>query len=99
MKIDLNTARNNFFSGPNSNNLRILKDLNVPFSFATGAIYTAVNKDMDELNNYISKYEIIYLVITFIIDGLFLVYIFIIVSFNEKDKNILVFVTKVMQRE
>ena len=98
MKTNLTNARNIFFGGIN-NNLRILKDMNVPFSFATGTLYSAVSKDMEELNNYISRYEIIFIVIIFIIDGLFLLYIFTIIVLNEKDKNILTFVSKVMKTE
>ena len=97
MKIDLTTARNMFFG--NSNNLRILKDMNVPFSFASGTIYFTVDKDMNDLTNYISKFELIFIVITFIIDGLFLLYIFWIVTINEKDKNTILYITKIIQIE
>ena len=97
MKIDLNLARKMFFG--DSNNLRILKDMNVPFSFASGTIYYAVDKDMNDLTNYISKFELIFIVITFIIDGLFLLYIFWIVTLNEKDKNAFLYITKIIQRE
>ena len=97
MKIDLTTARNMFFG--NSNNLRILKDMNVPFSFASGTIYFTVDKDMNDLTNYISKFELIFIVITFIIDGLFLLYIFWIVTVNEKDKNTILYITKIIHIE
>ena len=97
MKTDLNEARNMFFW--NTNNLRILKDMNVPFSFGSGAIYSAVDVDMKDFTNNVSKYEIIFLIIIFIIDGLFLLYIFYIITINEKDKNIIIFIAKILQKE
>ena len=97
MKIDLTMARNMFFGS--SNNLRILKDMNVPFSFASGTIYFAIDKDMNDLTNYISKFELVFVIITFIIDGLFLLYIFWIVTLNEKDKNTILYITKIIQIE
>ena len=97
MKKDLTEARNNLFGNPN--NLRILKNMNVPFSFGSGALYSAVDRDMKELNNYISQFELVFIAILYVIDGLFLLYIFSIISINEKDKNILVYITKVMQTE
>ena len=97
MKKNLSTARLNFFGSVN--NLRILKNMNVPFSFGSGAFYSAVDRDMKELNNFISKFELVFIAILYVIDGLFLLYIFSIISINEKDKNILVYITKVMQTE
>ena len=97
MKTNLALARFNFFANPN--NLRILKDMNVPFSFGSGAIYSAVNKDMENMNNYISNFELVFIAIIYVIDGLFMLYIFTIVSINEKDKNILSYITKIMQTE
>ena len=97
MKKNLSTARDNFFGSVN--NLRILKNMNVPFSFGSGALYSAVDRDMKELNNFISKFELVFIAILYVIDGLFLLYIFSIISINEKDKNILVYITKVMQTE
>ena len=97
MKIDLTSARNMFFGNPN--NLRILKNMNVPFSFASGTIYSTIDKDMNDLTKYISKYELIFIVITFIIDGLFLLYIFWIVTLNEQDKKTILYITKIIQIE
>ena len=97
MKTNLTQARYNFFANPN--NLRILKDMNVPFSFGSGAIYSAVNKDMENMNNYISNFELVFIAIIYVIDGLFMLYIFTIVSIKEKDKNILSYITKIMQTE
>ena len=97
LKKNLTWARNAFFG--NTNNLRILKNMNVPFSFGSGALYSAVDRDMKELNNYISNFELIFIAITYVLDGLFLLYIFSIISINEKDKNVLVYITKIMQTE
>ena len=97
MKKNLTIARNKFFGNPN--NLRIMKDMNVPFSFGSGALYSAVDRDMKELTNYISKFEVIFIIITFIIDGLFLLFIFWIIALNERDKNILIYIAKTIQRE
>ena len=97
MKSNLTMARNAFFGNPN--NLRILKDMNVPLSFASGALYTAVATDMKDLTNYISRFELIFIAITYIIDGLFILYIFWNIYLNEKDKNILVYITKIIQKE
>ena len=97
MKENLTIARNKFFGNPN--NLRIMKDMNVPFSFGSGAFYSAVDRDMKELTNYISKFELIFIIIIFIIDGLFLLFIFWIIALNERDKNILIYIAKIIQRE
>ena len=97
MKTNLTEARNIFFW--NANNIRILKDMNVPFSFGSGTIYSAVDVDMKDLTNDISKYEFNYLIIIFIIDGLFLLYIFYMITINEKDKNIIVYIAKILQKE
>ena len=97
MKTNLTLARNAFFG--NQNNLRILKNLNVPFTFGSGVLYLAVDKDMKTLTNYISRYELIFISITFIIDGLFLLYIFWTITFIEKDKNTLIYIARILQKE
>ena len=97
MKTNLTEARNIFFW--NANNIRILKDMNVPFSFGSGTIYSAVDVDMKDLTNDISKYEFNYLIIIFIIDGLFLLYIFYMIKKKKKDKNIIVYIAKILQKE
>ena len=97
MKINLTQARNKFFG--NQNNLRILKDMNVPLSFGSGTLYSSVDKDIKEMNNYISNYELIFVAIFYVIDILFSIYIFAIISINEKDKNTLSYITKIMQTE
>jgi hypothetical protein len=97
MKTNLTLARNAFFG--NQNNLRILKNLNVPFTFGSGVLYLAVDKDMKALTNYISKYELIFISITFIIDGLFMLYIFWTITFMGKDKNTLIYIARILQKE
>ena len=97
MKTNLTLARNAFFG--NQNNLRILKNLNEPFTFGSGVLYLAVDKDMKTLTNYISRYELIFISITFIIDGLFLLYIFWTITFIEKDKNTLIYIARILQKE
>jgi hypothetical protein len=96
MNSDVNAARKQFFE--NENFIRMLKDMNIPFTFAGGTIYSAINTDMNNLNRYISFFEIIFNIITYFINIVFLVFLMIMLIVNEKSKKILVFISKIFKK-
>lgn len=96
MNSDINDARKQFFE--NENFMRMIKDMNIPFTFAEGAIYSAINTDMNYLNRNISFFEIIFIVITFFINIVFLVFLIIMLIVNEKSKKVLVFISKIFKK-
>jgi len=96
MKSDINDARKQFFE--NENFIRMIKDMNIPFTFAGGTIYSAINTDMNNLNRYISFFEIIFNIITYFINIVFLVFLIIMLIFSEKRKKILVFISKIFKK-
>ena len=83
MNSDVNAARKQFFE--NENFIRMLKDMNIPFTFAGGTIYSAINTDMNNLNRYISFFEIIFNIITYFVNFVFLVFLMIMLIVNEKS--------------
>jgi len=96
MKTDINEARQLFFQ--NDNFLRIIKDMNMPFSFAIGTLFGSVKIDMDNLINYISFYEILFISISFVLEVIFLLYLIFIVLYIEKSKNILLYIAKILKK-
>ena len=76
----------------------MLRDINIPFTFAEGTLFSATSEDMKNLNKNISQYELIYISITLIIDVLILCLLIIMVFFNEKAKNILVFLGNILKK-
>ena len=90
-------ARKQFFE--NKNFMRMLKDMNIPFTFGEGSLFSSTKEDLNQLNTYISNYEIIFIMITFVIDAIFLSFLIIMIIYNEKKKNILVFVGKILKKE
>ena len=96
-KSNITYAREKFFE--NENLIRMLKDMNIPFTFASGTLFCGAKEDMDELNNLFSFYEIIFIISTYLTDGIFLVFILMMISFNEKNKSILVFIQSILKKE
>ena len=96
MDIDIKDARKQFFE--NGNFIRMLKDMNIPFTLAEGSIYSAIYTDMNNLNEYISFFEIIFINITFLINFVILAFLIIIFIVNEKCKKILVFISKIFKK-
>ena len=90
-------AREKFFG--NENFIRMLKDMNIPFTFASGAIYSSASEDLNQLNELFSFYEMIFIIITYIFDALIFSFIIIMISYNEKNKNILYFIQKILKKE
>ena len=97
IKVDISYARKQFFG--NTNFMRMLKDMNIPFTFGAGTLFSSTKEDLNQLNTYISNYEIIFIMITYIIDALFLCSVISMIIFNEKIKNILIFVGKILKKE
>ena len=93
---NLTLAREKFFE--NENFQRMLKDINIPFTFADGTLFSANSEDMKNLNKNISQYELIYISITLIIDVLILCLLIIMIFVNEKAKNILVFLGNILKK-
>ena len=96
MDSDIDEARKQFFE--NEDFIRIIKDINIPFTFAEGSIYSAIYTDMNNLNKFISFFEIIFNDITYFINFVFLVFLIIIFIVNEKSKKILVFIYKIFKK-
>ena len=96
INTNITEARNNFFK--NENLKRILRDMNLPFTFASGTLYSATNEDMNNLNNYISKMELFFIIITYIIDGTFICLLILMIISNEKNKSILIFIAKTIKK-
>jgi hypothetical protein len=96
MKTDIDEARKLFFQ--NDIFLRIIKDMNIPFSLGIGALFETVKVDMDNLISFISFYEIFYISLSFLLVVLFLLYLIFIVFYIEKSKNILLYITKILKK-
>ena len=94
---NITIARNVFLD--NDNFYRMLRDMNIPFTFASGALFSSTKEDMSDLNKFISSYEIIFICVTFIIDLIFLCLLAIIFFNTEKSKKILVFITNILKKE
>ena len=43
--------------------------------------------------------EIIFIISTYLANGIFLVFILMMISFNEKNKSILVFIQSILKKE
>jgi hypothetical protein len=100
-KVNINNtniieARNNFFKNENIN--RILRDMNLPFTFASGTLYSATNEDMNNLNNFISNMELVFIILTYTIDGIFICFLILMIISIEKNKNILIFIAKTIKK-
>ena len=90
-------ARQKFFESDNL--IRILTDMNLPFTFTSGALFLAVNEDLNQLIQIFINYELILIIICYVVDALFLSFIIIMIIFNEKNKNILVFIKQILNKE
>ena len=96
MKTDIDEARKLFFQ--NNNFLRILRDMNIPFSFGIAALFRTVKIDMDNLISFISYYEILFISLSFVLEVIFLLYLIFIVFYIEKSKNILLYLAKILKK-
>ena len=96
MKTNIDEARKLFFQ--NDNFLRILRDINIPFSYGIAALFTTVKVDMDNLISFISYYEILFISLSFALEVIFLLYLIFIVFYIEKSKNILLYIAKILKK-
>jgi hypothetical protein len=97
VNINITEARNNFFKNENIN--RILRDMNLPFTFASGTLYSATNEDMNNLNNFISNMELVFIILTYTIDGIFICFLILMIISIEKNKKILIFIAKTIKKK
>ena len=97
MYSNLTYARNEFFQ--NENFVRMLKDMNIPFTLAIGSLFSVTDKDLDQLNKKISNYEIVFIVISLLIDVFFLCFLIVMIIYNEKMKKTLIFIGNIIKRE
>ncbi len=96
MKTNATEARKYFFG---SDNFKLmLKDINVPYSYAFGTLCSAIYDDMINLTKFVSFYDSIFIFLTFLIDILFLIFLIFMIILNEADKQILIFITKIIKR-
>ena len=93
---NLTIARQKFFE--NENFQRMLKDINIPFTFAAGTFFSSASEDMMYLNKNITQKELIYISITLVIDAIALCLLIIMLYFNEKSKDILVFIGNIIKK-
>ena len=96
MKTNIDEARKLFFQ--NDNFLRIIRDMNIPFSLGIAALFGTVKVDMDNLISFISFYEIFFISLSFLLEVLFLLYLIFIILYIEKSKNILLYITKILKK-
>ena len=94
---NITLARQKFFE--NEIFIRMLKDMNIPLTFASGALFSSVNNDLNALNSFFSYVEMIFIVVTYIIDALFFCFLIFMISNNEKNKNILYYIQKILKKE
>ena len=97
VKANISLARQKFFE--NENFIRMLKDMNMPFTFSIGTLFSSTNEDMSLLNKIITNYELIYISITYIIGAFFTIFLIIMISYNGKIKKILVFIGNILKKE
>ena len=96
VNTNITDARIKFFE--NENLIRMLRDMNVPLTLASGALYSATNEDMNNLNNYISNMELVFINLTYAIDFIYLCFLIFMMISNEKSKKILVFISKILKK-
>ena len=96
MEKDIDEARKLFFQSDNF--LRILKDMNIPFSLGIGALFGTVKTDMNNLIEFISFNEILFISLSFVFEILFLLYLIFMILYIEKSKNILLYITKILKK-
>ena len=97
MKTNITFARQKLFEDEKFN--RMLRDMNIPFTFAAGSLFFYINEDMSQLNKEISFHAIFSIIITYIINGVIIFFVIVMVYSNEKNKNVLVFVGKILKKE
>jgi len=95
IKINISQARKNFFE--NSHFKRMLRDLNIPFTFALGSYYMSVINDMINLIKSVKSQELFFISTFYLIDLLFFLFLIYISTFNSKDKKILIFLSKILK--
>ena len=96
-KSNLTFARNQFFE--NENFIRMLKDMNIPFTLAIGSLFSVTDKDLNQLNKKISFYETVFIIITLFVDIFFLCFLIAFILYNEKTKKTLVFIGQIIKKE
>ena len=95
-KTNVTEARKYFFG---SDNFKLmLKDINVPYSYAFETLCSAIYDDMLNLTKFISFYDSIFIFSTLLIYILFLIFLIFMIILNDADKQILIFITKIIKR-
>ena len=97
MKTNITEARYNFYN--NENFKRILRDMSIPCEIAIATFYTSVLNDIKELGDSISYFELLFIIIIYAIDLLFLLFLVIMIYFNEIDKQILIIISKILKKK
>ena len=96
IKANITEARTKFFE--NENFKIILKDINIPYVYASGAFYNSIYDDMINLTKHISFFNSIFILVIFFIDGLFLIFLIFMIILNGINKKILIFITKIIKK-
>jgi hypothetical protein len=95
IKLNITEARKNFFK--NNNFKRILRDLNVPFTFAVGSYYISVINDMNSLIKSVKTEELFFIFSFYLLDIFFFLFLIYFSAFNSKDKKILIFLSRILK--
>jgi hypothetical protein len=96
MKTNITEARIYFFE--NDKFKQMLKDLNVPYVYAFGALCNNIYEDMINLSKLIIFYDTLLNLATFLIAILLLFFLIFMIYFNEDDKKIMIFITKILKK-
>ena len=96
IKTNITEARKNFFE--NSHFKRMLRDLNIPFTFAVGSYYISVYNDMNSLIKSVKSQELFFIFTFYLIHALSFLFLIYISALNSKDKKILVFLSKILKK-
>ena len=67
MKTDPSYARKKFFE--NENFYIMLRDMNMPLTYAAGSLFFSINEDLNQLNEEISNHELIFISLTYIFNN------------------------------
>ena len=95
IKTNITEARKNFFE--NGNFKRMLRDLNIPFTFAVGSYYISVINDMNSLIKSVKSQELMFIFTFYLMDILFFLFLIYTSAFNSKDKKILIFLSRILK--
>ena len=76
----------------------MIRDMNIPSENAIGTFYSTIINDIEEIINSVSLFELIFIILIYEFDLLILFFLIAFVLFNENDKSILIFISKIIKK-